>query len=67
MPRARLAVMFAALWTAGMLWWNAPLDAAEAICISIGGLVSGAVYAWHLGRRDHARRADPMRLKPERM
>jgi hypothetical protein len=53
MPFARVAVMFAALWTAGMLWWNAPLNAVETDCISIEGLASGAVYAWHMGKWVH--------------
>jgi hypothetical protein len=45
-----MAVMFAALWTAGMFWWNAPLDAAEIVLIPIGGAASGAAYAWLMGQ-----------------
>jgi hypothetical protein len=51
MSRAQMALMFAALWTASTFWWNAPLDAAEIVGLTIGGAVSGAVYAWLMAKR----------------
>jgi hypothetical protein len=44
------SVAFAALWTAGMLWWNAPLDQTKIIVTLITGVLAGFLWYW-LGRR----------------
>jgi hypothetical protein len=38
------SLLFAVLWAAGMLWWESPLDTAEAIIIVIAGAVAGIFW-----------------------
>jgi uncharacterized protein (DUF2062 family) len=38
------SLLFAVLWTAGMLWWNAPLDAAEAVIFIVAGAIAGVLW-----------------------
>jgi hypothetical protein len=39
------SVLFAVLWTAGMLWWSRPLDPANIVITTICGVAVG--YAWY--------------------
>lgn len=43
------AVMFGVLWTAGMLWWSAPLDAAAFIIWPVAGAVAACCWYWLMG------------------
>lgn len=38
------AVIFAALWTAAMLWWNVPLDSAAVIIWMVAGTIAGLLW-----------------------
>ncbi len=54
MPLPAASVLFAVLWTAGMLWWNAPLQAAETVILVIAGGIAGLL--WYLVMRMFMRR-----------
>jgi hypothetical protein len=43
------AIVFAVLWTGGMLWWNAPPDIVSLIIWTICGVVVG--YLWYRAAR----------------
>jgi hypothetical protein len=49
MPLPAASVLFAVLWTAGMLWWNAPLHIAETIILVVAGAVAG--FLWYFVMR----------------
>lgn len=40
------AILFGVLWTAGMLWWNAPLDTAAMIIWPIAGVLAALGWYW---------------------
>lgn len=40
------AVLFAVLWTVGMLWFNAPFELHKLIIWSVAGVVAGYVWYW---------------------
>jgi hypothetical protein len=44
------SVLFAGLWTAGMLWWSAPLDTAHIIILVIAGGIAGLLWYWLFGK-----------------
>jgi hypothetical protein len=44
------AVMFAVLWTAGMWWMRAPLDAAPLVILFITGAIAGVLWYWLYGK-----------------
>jgi hypothetical protein len=44
------AVMFAVLWTAGMWWMRAPLDAAPLVILFITGAITGVLWYWLYGK-----------------
>jgi hypothetical protein len=54
---ALLSIVFAVLWTAGMLWLSAPLEVAQAVIFVISGGIAGVLwyllfgmwYRWHFG------------------
>ena len=49
-PTVRLklsSIVFAVLWTGGMLWWSGSLDRANVIAWTICGALVG--YFWYLG------------------
>ena len=48
------AVVFAVLWTCGMLWWDASLDRVNIIAWPICGIAIG--YFWYLTVRWLSRR-----------
>ncbi|HYN00633.1 MAG TPA: hypothetical protein VET25_12865 [Aestuariivirgaceae bacterium] len=55
----RSSILFAVLWTVGMIVWDSPIDLAKIIIWIIGGAVAGAVWYWlmglwykHFGRRN---------------
>ena len=39
------AIMFGVLWTAGMLWWSAPLELPQVVIWSAAGVL--AALAWY--------------------
>ena len=43
------ALAFAVLWTAGMLWWTWPHDAASAVTLVIAGAIAGLLWYWIFG------------------
>ena len=50
-PRTRLAlasILFAVLWTAGMIWWTGT-DIANIVGLSIGGAVAGVLWYFAMG------------------
>jgi membrane protein DedA with SNARE-associated domain len=52
-PRTTLvlsSILFAVLWTAGMLWWSAPLDAASTVILIVAGGIVGLLWYWLFGR-----------------
>jgi hypothetical protein len=49
MPLPAASVLFAVLWTAGMLWWNAPLDVAETVILVVAGAIAGLL--WYFAMR----------------
>jgi hypothetical protein len=44
------AVMFAVLWTAGMWWMRAPLDAVPLVILFITGAIVGVLWYWLYGK-----------------
>lgn len=40
------AIMFGVLWTAGMLWWSAPLDAPKIVILSVAGVLTALAWYW---------------------
>ena len=40
------AVFFAVLWTAGMLWFDAPIELHKLIIWSIAGAIAGLLWYW---------------------
>jgi hypothetical protein len=51
-PQRRLifaSVAFAVLWTAGMIWWNSPMETAGAVILMIAGALAGLL--WYFGMR----------------
>ncbi len=48
------AIVFAVLWTGGMLWWSGSLDRVNVIAWTICGALVG--YFWYLGMRWISRR-----------
>ncbi len=44
------SVVFAVLWTAGMLWWSARVNAAHTIILIISGVIGGLVCYWLFGK-----------------
>jgi hypothetical protein len=50
-PRTRLAlasILFAVLWTAGMIWWTGT-DIANIVGLSIGGALAGVLWYFAMG------------------
>ncbi|ACA16411.1 hypothetical protein M446_1943 [Methylobacterium sp. 4-46] len=45
-----ISVVFALLWTAAMLWWSAPLEAAAVVIWIIAGAVVGFLWHWLMSR-----------------
>lgn len=43
------AIMFGVLWTAGMLWWSAPLDAPKIVIWSVAGVLPAVAWYWLMG------------------
>jgi phosphate/sulfate permease len=43
------AVVFAVLWSAGMVWWSGPFEVASLIIFSVGGVVTAAF--WYFAMR----------------
>ena len=43
------AIIFGVLWTAGMLWWSAPLDGPKIVIWSIAGILSALAWYWLMG------------------
>ena len=51
-PRTKLAlssIVFAVLWTAGMLWWSAPIEVAQTVIFVISGGIAGLLWYWLFG------------------
>lgn len=44
LPLHSAAIGFAILWTNGMLWWNAPLRAAEVFSLLAAGALVGVLW-----------------------
>lgn len=44
------AVLFAVLWTAGMLWFNAPIELHKLIIWSGAGIAAGFIWFWLTGK-----------------
>jgi hypothetical protein len=54
LPLPAAAILFAVLWTAGMLWWNAPLDTVEIVMLVIAGALAGVM--WYFAMRFYVTR-----------
>jgi hypothetical protein len=39
------AIFFGVVWTAGMLWWSAPLDVPTIVIWSVAGVLTA--FAWY--------------------
>ncbi len=46
MPLGASAIVFGVLWTAGMLWWNGPLDTPKVVILSIAGILAATGWYW---------------------
>lgn len=44
------AVIFAVLWTAGMLWWKVPLHSAEVMIWMVAATIAGLLFYWLMDR-----------------
>ncbi len=40
------AVLFAVLWTAGMLFWSSAIDSPAIIAAVIAGVIAGGLWYW---------------------
>lgn len=40
------AIIFGVLWTAGMLWWSAPLDVPQIVILSVAGVLTAVAWYW---------------------
>jgi phosphate/sulfate permease len=49
------AILFAALWTVGMVWWSASVQPVNVIILAMCGVL--AAYFWYLGMRWFFQRA----------
>jgi hypothetical protein len=49
------AIVFAVLWTVGMVWWSGSVQPANVVILAICGVMVG--YFWYLGMRWFFRRA----------
>lgn len=45
-----LSCFVAVAWTAGMLWWAAPIEMAEAVIWPIAGVLFGFGWYWVMSR-----------------
>lgn len=43
------AILFAVLWTAGMIWWSAPNGTAPIIIWIVSGAIAGVLWYWLFG------------------
>jgi len=46
LPLKWSAFLYAVLWTAGMIWWDAPLDAVKIVIWGIAGALNGLLWYW---------------------
>ncbi len=46
----RSSILFAVLWTVGMMVWSAPLDLPTIISLVIAGAFAGLLWHWLFGR-----------------
>ena len=49
-PLTLLSFIGAVLWTAGMLWWSAPLDTAAVTIWVVAGALFGFLWHWAMSR-----------------
>ena len=49
-PLRLISFIGAVLWTAGMLWWSAPLDAAAVTIWVVAGALFGFLWHWAMSR-----------------
>jgi hypothetical protein len=45
-----MTVIFAVLWTAGMVWWTAQYDAVHIALLAASGAVVGVLWHWGMSR-----------------
>ena len=50
MPLRLSSLGFAVFWTAGMLWWTAPLTAAKAVILGSCGAIAGLLFHLMMGK-----------------
>jgi len=43
------AILFAVLWTAGMIWWSAPNGMVPIVIWIVSGAIAGALWYWLFG------------------
>jgi len=44
--RVLSAIVFAVLWTAGMLWWSPAIDVQTVVVAVIAGVIAGLLMYW---------------------
>jgi hypothetical protein len=44
------SLLFAVLWIAGMMWWNAPLATAEIVMLVVAGAIAGVLWHYFMGK-----------------
>jgi Co/Zn/Cd efflux system component len=44
--RVLSAVVFAVLWTAGMLWWSSSINGQTIVVAAIAGVIAGVLIYW---------------------
>jgi hypothetical protein len=44
--RVLSAIVFAVLWTAGMLWWSPSIDVQTVVVAVIAGVIAGLLMYW---------------------
>lgn len=44
--RVLSAIVFAVLWTAGMLWWSPSIDVPTVVVTVIAGVIAGLLMYW---------------------
>jgi hypothetical protein len=54
------SLLFAVLWTAGMIWWNSPMETARVVILMASGAIAGTLWyfvmRWWMKRSMHAGR-----------
>jgi hypothetical protein len=44
------AVMFAVLWTAGMIWWSGDTSIVRVAILSVAGVMAGLLWYWFMAK-----------------